>query len=73
MSSVNREELKRRADGIEGAGKTMDEVVTKLSTTSLLVMIEGSREMEGEILSLNMVFPDVRTWTVESFIDDLYA
>ena len=40
---------------------------------SMLIMSEGNGLVEGDAKSLNDAFLDVKPWTVERFIEELYA
>ncbi len=57
VTTVIREELKRRAEGMDGTGSNFGEVVSKLVVSSILMMTEENELVEGDALSLNACSP----------------
>lgn len=73
VTKLDENELRKRADSIEGVGRTRDEVVRKLEAQMGLVILE--EKVGGAILEpvLNKLFPDVEVCGVEEFLDRAYG
>lgn len=73
VGKVGSNELKRRADSIDGFGKTRDEILTKMISQIDLLVIE---EQEGMYLLrpvVNELCPEIKPMSVREMVEDAWS